>query len=133
MLFYVEEAFNNLIVAERTIIESDSVDKGKIFIGVPYQVGSFFIFENITNFHMKYPNIEITIISKETHELLKLLERHEIDFIIDTSPINTSIDNIVVKHLIEVNNCFVVNSNSRYDYENINFVKELSFIFGITY
>ena len=86
LLFYVNEAFNNLITAERAIIENNSLSKGKISIGVPSQIGSFFIFENIADFHKTYPNIEITIISKTTTQLLKLLEQHEIDFIIDTSP-----------------------------------------------
>ena len=125
LLFYVEEAFNNLVTAQRTIIESKTLNKGKLSIGVPSQIGSFYIFENITRFHKKYPNIEITIISKTTTQLLKLLERHEIDFIIDTSPINTKIDNIVIKPLIEVENCFVVKNNSIFSTNNIKSIKDL--------
>lgn len=126
LLFYVEEAFNNLITAERTMIESKTLNKGKISIGVPSQIGSFYIFEDITNFHKKYPNIEITIISKTTTQLLKLLERHEIDFIIDTSPINTKIDNIIIQPLIEVNNCFVVKSDTSIDVDKIKTIKDLA-------
>ena len=126
LLFYVEEAFNNLITAERTMIESKTLNKGKISIGVPSQIGSFYIFEDITNFHKKYPNIEITIISKTTTQLLKLLERHEIDFIIDTSPINSKIDDIVIKPLLEVENCFVVKSDSSILVDKIESVKDLS-------
>lgn len=126
LLFYVEEAFNNLITAERTMIESETLNKGKISIGVPSQIGSFYIFEDIANFHKKYPNIEITIISKTTTQLLKLLERHEIDFIIDTSPINSKIDDIVIKPLIEIENCFVVKSDSSISVDKIKSIKDLS-------
>lgn len=125
LLFYVEEAFNNLVTAERTMIESQTLNKGKIAIGVPSQIGSFYIFEDITNFHKKYPNIEITIISKTTTQLLKLLEQHEIDFIIDTSPINTKIDNIVIKPLIEVNNCFVIKADSSISIDEIKSISDL--------
>ncbi len=125
LLFYVEEAFNNLVTAERTMIESQTLNKGKIAIGVPSQIGSFYIFEDITNFHKKYPNIEITIISKTTTQLLKLLEQHEIDFIIDTSPINTKIDNIVIKPLIEVNNCFVIKAESSISIDEIKSISDL--------
>lgn len=125
LLFYVEEAFNNLVTAERTMIESQTLNKGKIAIGVPSQIGSFYIFEDITNFHKKYPNIEITIISKTTTQLLKLLEQHEIDFIIDTSPINTKIDNIVIKPLIEVNNCFVIKTDSSISIDEIKSISDL--------
>lgn len=126
LLFYVEEAFNNLVTAERTMIESKTLNKGKVSIGVPSQIGSFYIFEDITNFHKKYPNIEITIISKTTTQLLKLLERHEIDFIIDTSPINTKIDNIIIQPLIEVKNCFVAKSNTSIDIDKIKTIKDLA-------
>lgn len=125
LLFYVEEAFNNLVTAERTMIESQTLNKGKIAIGVPSQIGSFYIFEDITNFHKKYPNIEITLISKTTTQLLKLLEQHEIDFIIDTSPINTKIDNIVIKPLIEVNNCFVIKADSSISIDEIKSISDL--------
>lgn len=126
LLFYVEEAFNNLVTAERTMIESKTLNKGKMSIGVPSQIGSFYIFEDITSFHKKYPNIEITIISKTTTQLLKLLERHEIDFIIDTSPINTKIDNIIIQPLIDVNNCFVVKSDTLIDVDKIKTIKDLA-------
>lgn len=126
LLFYVEEAFNNLTTAERTMLESKTLNKGKLSIGVPSQIGSFYIFEDIANFHRKYPNIEITIISKTTTQLLKLLEQHEIDFIIDTSPINTNIDNIVIKHLSDVKNCFAVRSNTSLDISKIKSIKDLA-------
>lgn len=126
LLFYVEEAFNNLVTAKRTMIESKTLNKGKISIGVPSQIGSFYIFEDITNFHKKYPNIEITIISKTTTQLLKLLEQHEIDFIIDTSPINTKIDNIIIQPLIEIENCFVAKSDTLIDVDKIKTIKDLA-------
>lgn len=126
LLFYVEKAFNNLMIAERTMIESKTLNKGKISIGVPSQIGSFYIFEDITNFHKQYPNIEITIISKSTTQLLKLLERHEIDFIIDTSPINAKINDIIIKPLVEVTNCFVAKSDTVISIDEIHSIKDLS-------
>lgn len=126
LLFYVTEAFNNLITAERAMIEDKSLSKGKISIGVPSQIGSFFIFKDIADFHKKYPNIEISIISKTTTQLLKLLEQHEIDFIIDTSPINTSLDNIVIKPLKEVRNCFAAKYDTEFDIDKIKSIKDLS-------
>ena len=125
LFYFVEEAFNSLITAERSMLESESLNKGKISIGVPSQIGSFYIFEDITNFHKKYPNIEITIISKTTTQLLKLLEHHEIDFIIDTSPINSNIDNIVIRTLIEINNCFVARKDTSLEIDKINSIKDL--------
>lgn len=125
LLFYVKEAFNNLVVAERTMVESNNLNTGKISIGVPSQIGSFYLFEDIASFHKKYPNIEITIISKTTKQLLKLLEQHEIDFIIDTSPINSTLDNIVIKPLVDVNNCFAVKKDTSFPVDKIKKIKDL--------
>ena len=58
--------------------------------------------------------------------MLKLLERHEIDFIIDTSPINKTINDIIIKPLIEVENCFVIKSDSSISKNKINSIKDLS-------
>lgn len=123
LLFYIEQAYNNFQIAERVMLESETLKRGKISIGVPSQIGSFYIFKDIAKFHKEYPNIEITIISKSTSQLLTLLESHEIDFIIDTSPINTKLDDIKIIPLKTVNNCFVKKSN--YKTKKITKVKDL--------
>lgn len=125
LLFYIKEAFNNLVIAERVMVESSTLDRGKLAIGVPSQVGSFYLFDVITKFHRDYPNIEIVIISKTTTQLLKLLEMHEIDFIIDTSPINSNLDNIVITPLVTVDNCFIVKSDSIFETDKIKSLKDL--------
>lgn len=126
LLYYVEEAFNNLVTAERVMIENNTMNSGKLSIGVPSQIGSFYIFEDIARFHREYPNIEITIISKTTRELLKLLESHEIDFVIDTSPIETKSSDLIIKPLIDVENCLVVKSDTNIDTSRIKSIKDLS-------
>jgi DNA-binding transcriptional LysR family regulator len=126
LLFYVNSAYNNLITAERSMIETENLEKGKLSIGVPSQIGTFYIFDNIEKFHEMHPNIEITIISKSTHQLLSLLESHEIDFIIDSSPVDTNSNKIIVKPLTKVQNCFIACSNSKFlKNKNINKIKDL--------
>ena len=107
LLFYVEEAYNSILVGEKTLIEEKNLEKGTITIGVPSQIGTFYLFDFIDSFHRDYPNIEITIISNGTDNLLKKLSTHEIDFIIDSSPILTSNDSVIIKPLTKVDNCFI--------------------------
>lgn len=83
------------------------------------------MFDSVSKFHELYPNIEITIISSSTESLLKKLEAHEIDFIIDSSPIDVSSDQVIVKKLTNVNNCFVVSSDSKLDISTIKGIKDL--------
>ena len=44
LLFYVENAYNSILTAERIIIENKALDKGKKKISVSSYIGSFFLF-----------------------------------------------------------------------------------------
>lgn len=107
LFYYVDGAFNNLITGERAMLEDSNLLKGKVSIGVPSQIGTFLLFKNILDFHRKHPNIEITLISKGTKELLSLLENHEIDFMIDSAPIETKSLNIAKEIIHTVDNVLV--------------------------
>lgn len=113
LLYFVEKSFNNLIVAQRNMIETENLERGKLSIGMPSNIGSFFLFDKIIDFHNNYPNIEITTVTGSTSKLIKLLETHKVDFVIDTSPIDVRLEEgIKVKKLKKVNYCFVINKNT---------------------
>ena len=63
LLFYVEKSFGNLLTAERVMLETENLERGKLTIGLPSYISSFFFFDKIIGFHNKYPNIEITLIN----------------------------------------------------------------------
>ena len=101
-------------------------EMGNISIGIPSQIASFYIFDSLEKFHKTYPNIKITIVSKTTTELLKLLRAHEIDFIIDTTPVNTKNEDFKVIPITKFNNCFVCNKNINKDIiDSIKNLKDL--------
>lgn len=109
LFYYIEAAFNNLTMARRSIKEDKNFKMGSISIGVPSHIASFFLLDRIKEFHEKYPNISITIISRASKELMELLRSHIIDFVIDTSPLDVSEDkSIIVKKIAEVEHCFFV-------------------------
>lgn len=114
LFYYIKKAYHNLLIAKRSFLERENLQRGKLSIGVPSQIGTFYLFEDIAKFHELYPNIEITIISKSTTQLLTLLETHEIDFMIDTSPIFTTRSDMIIKPLSVINNCFVAHKNFQY-------------------
>lgn len=123
LYFYVEQSYNSLLTAERKMLETDNLDKGKLSIGIPSHIATFYLFNAIDDFHKKYPNIEITIISKSTSNLLELLQSHEIDFMIDSDPIQFDDKNISIKHIVDFHNTFVAGEN--YDISNIKTLKDL--------
>ena len=127
LLYFVEKSYSNLIVAERTMLETENLERGKLSIGMPSNIGSFFLFDKIINFHKKYPNIEITIITGSTSKLISLLDSHKVDFVIDTSPINVRLDEgMKVTKLDEVQYCFVVKKDTKsIEYKKISKLSDL--------
>lgn len=125
LLFYVEKSYNNLAIAERKLIETSNLERGKLSIGMPSNIGTFFVFNHIIDFHKRYPNIEITIITGTTTTLLNDLESHKVDFVIDTSPINTSDSDIIIKKLEKVNYRFIAKTNGKVNINNIKSLKDL--------
>ena len=123
LLYFVEKSYNNLVIAERTMKETENLERGKLSIGMPSNVGTFYLFDKVIDFHNKYPNIEITIVTGGTSKLLSLLDSHEIDFVVDTFPIHDLKDGMEVKELLEVENCFVKKKNSKFN--NIKTNKDL--------
>lgn len=123
LLGYVEEACNSLIIGERTMMETNSLVKGKLSIGVPSHIASFYLYEHIKNFHEKYPDIEISLINRSTDELIKMLESHEIDFIIESSPIITNEKELHVEDLTHAYHGFVALAN---DKQNISKLSDLT-------
>lgn len=111
---YVEEAYNIIKTAERSMMETNNLYKGKLIIGIPSHIASFYLFKKIKKFHEDYPKIEISIISRSTADLIKRLENHELDFAIDASPLNVDTQIFQVEKLIDINYCFA--SLKKYDY-----------------
>ncbi len=106
----VSNIFEILNSTEIKIGESDNLKRGRLYIGVPSQIGILKLFDEIAKFHKIYPTIDILIVSKSTSQLINLLNQHEIDFIIDTAPINTSLKNLTIKKIQEYKNCFFVSN-----------------------
>lgn len=121
LLYFVEKSYSNLIIAERTMLETENLERGKLSIGMPSNIGSFFLFDKIIEFHNNYPNIEITIITGSTNTLISLLDSHKVDFVIDTSPINNISDGMIITKLESVDYCFVAKTK----YDDIKSLKDL--------
>lgn len=119
LLFYIEKAYGNILTAERIMLETDNLNRGKLIIGMPSNI-YIFIINSIKNFNDKFPNIEISIITGTTTYLMNQLERHKIDFIIDTLPIDYISNDIVIEKIKEMKHCFISKNK-----ENIKSLKDL--------
>ena len=104
LLFYVEKSYGNLLTAERILFEKENLDRGKLSIGINKNIGSFYIFDKVFEFHDNYPNIEISLITDNTNQLFELLDKHKIDFFVDTSYQKSNNIDLKIKKILEANN-----------------------------
>ena len=126
LLYYVEQSYGNIMTAERLLMETDNLDRGKLNIGLPSYISSFFFFDKIKDFYKKYPNIEITLMNGSREYLLNLLNNHKIDFIIYSSPIfeNLNKDLELVK-LYPIEYKFFCRKDKYEKYKHIKDIKDL--------
>lgn len=122
---YVKKSYNDISIGERELSENRNLKSGSISIGVQSHIGRFFLFPYLEEFHKKYPNIEINISSRNTAELIKLLENNDIDFVIDTSPIETEFSNLTIEPLMELEHCFACSQNYNID-DNLIKIKNIN-------
>lgn len=115
LLFYVEGAFNMINAGCKTVKDSENMISGEIRVGVPTHIGIFLLSKYIQKFIEKYPGIKFTIVNRATSEMVDMLEKRNLDFIVDSYPIDRNRKDIVLYKLIEVSNCFVGNEK----YKNI--------------
>lgn len=115
LLFYVEGAFNMINAGCKTVKDSENMISGEIRVGVPTHIGIFLLSKYIQKFIGKYPGIKFTIVNRATSEMVDMLEKRNLDFIVDSYPIDSNRKDIVLYKLIEVSNCFVGNEK----YKNI--------------
>lgn len=107
LLGYVERSYKLLQSGERNLMESQNFTHGKVAVGVQSHIGKFFLFPFVESFHKEYPNIEINIVSRNTEEMIENLENNNIDFMIDTSPIESIYNNLKIIPLLDLENCFI--------------------------
>ena len=112
LLFYIEKAYGNILTAERIMLETDNLNRGKLSIGLPSNMYRFII-DKVKDFNNKYPNIEVTIITGTTTYLLSLLDSHKIDFIIDILPINYMNNDIVIENIKDMKYVFISSNKEK--------------------
>ncbi|MGN1208072.1 MAG: LysR substrate-binding domain-containing protein [Christensenellales bacterium] len=122
----VETAYNEIITAERIIKDNQSFSKGRLIIGAPSHIASFLVFEKVKEFKNKYPQVNISIISRSTKELLEMLNSHEIDFIVDALPSNFEDHNLTIKKILSAEHCFFCNYSNSNRYNGLTNIVELN-------
>ena len=87
LLFYIENAFNNLISRYKALKESTDELTGEISIGIHSHIGTFLLPKYIKKFINLHPNVKISIYNSRSSELKQNLQEGKIDILILHFPI----------------------------------------------
>lgn len=128
LLSYVEKAYSFLTAGQKIILENNDLSTGQITIGCPSHIAEFYLLKYIELFRKDYPGINIKISSLSTRDLIKELQQHQIDFIIDSSPIDSIYNNMIIKPIKSFETCFICNSDSLKSLEDIKNLEDFDLI-----
>ena len=124
---FVEQSKTLLEAGEKMFVQSTNLSNAKITVGCPSHIAHFYLMECIEKARKDYPNLSINILAGlNANDMIKLLEKHEIHFMIDSTHCELKNKDITVKIIREVNNTFV--SKSALKINNLKDLEQLKLI-----
>ena len=115
LYYYVIEGLNILKNGQLKMDSLSNLKVGTIKIGAPTNIGVAILPEIIKEFNKIYPNIKFEIVSMLLSDMIEMLEKRELDFIVDFLPVISQKYRIDVKNIKKMTISFV----ARKDYLNI--------------
>ena len=80
--------------------------------------------KKIISFRKNHPNVKMKLIDLPTRDLLEELAKGNLDFVIDTSPINNIYNNIDITPIISLDTCFIKSKKNKNKIRNLNDLKD---------
>lgn len=111
---YVSEGMDKITEGERRLTAMLRLDAGEIRIGASDMTLEFCLLPYLEKFHLKYPNVKISVTNNPTPQTLQLMKSGRIDFAAVSEPF--SHDDLEVIPIREVNDIFIC--GSKYEAEN---------------
>lgn len=119
---YLKETKDLLLSCERVLVSMNDIEEGRIVIGVQSHIVRNYLMDKIDHFRLRHPKISIELMDLSTSALIDSLEERKIDFVVDSTPIETVYNNIEIKPICSLNTCFVKSVNNK---SNIKSLKNL--------
>lgn len=132
LLKYVKDSRKLLLACERMLSSNNSLDSGSIVIGAQSHIVRNYLLEKINNFRKLFPNVMFRIVDLSTLELIEGLEKHELDFVVDASPINTPYNNLRIQPIYKLDTCFIKSKENNKEYNKITDLEDECIVMPIS-
>lgn len=106
LLFYIENAFNNITSGYKALKENKNELTGEVSIGIHSNIGTFLLPKIIKEFIKLNPNVKISIYNSRSFELRKMLQDGKLDVLILHYPIFKDKNNYIEKKILSLDSCF---------------------------
>lgn len=129
---YLKDIKDLLMSCNRVLMSMNDTEEGRIIIGVRSHIVRNYLMNKIDRFRKKHPKIVIELIDLSTSALIDKLEERKVDFVIDSSPVESLYNNIEIKPICSLSTCFVKSKDNKNkfkylsDLENENLILPLS-------
>lgn len=119
---YIKESNDLLDLCERTLKSMSLVEDTNIVIGVQSHIVINYLMKKIINFRKNHPNVKMKFVDMPTKTLIEELLKGNLDFVIDTSPIENIYNNIEIKPIVSLDTCFIKSTKNN---DKINSLEDL--------
>lgn len=119
---YLKDIKDLLMSCNRVLVSMNDTEEGRIIIGVRSHIVRNYLMNKIDRFRKKHPKIVIELIDLSTSALINKLEERKVDFVIDSTPIESLYNNVEIKPICSLSTCFVKAKNND---SKINSLKDL--------
>jgi DNA-binding transcriptional LysR family regulator len=98
----------------------NDTEEGRIIIGVRSHIVRNYLMNKIDRFRKKHPKIVIELIDLSTSALIDKLEERKVDFVIDSSPVDSLYNNLEIRPICSLGTCFVKSKTNNRKIESLN-------------
>lgn len=110
---YIKESSDLLESCQRMLKSMSNEEDTNIVIGVQSHIVVNFLMKKIIDFRKGHPNVKMRFIDMPTRDLIEELVKGNLDFVIDTSPIENIYNNIDVTPIIKLDTCFIKSTKNK--------------------
>lgn len=112
LLQSVEQAFNFLAAGERKVADIRGLQAGEVRIGASDTLCKYYLAPYLKLFKASYPDINVVVSCPNTPEIVRQIKAGEIDFGLVNMPVTDA--ELTFKHIMDIQDCFVVGQKYRY-------------------
>ena len=125
---YLKDVKDLMQSCSRVLLSMNFVEEGRIIIGVRSHIVRNYLMNKIDNFRKKHPKIVIELIDLSTNVLIEKLEERKVDFVVDSSPIDSLYNNIEIKPICSLDTVFVKAKDNKDRINSLNDLKNKNLV-----